>query len=365
MEKSISRRSFLKHSSSLGVAIAGGGMLAAHAADEVLKVAVVHVTPIGDIGWAKQHALAAEAIGRALPNAKVTSLENVFDPQDAERVFRQLASSGHKLIIGTSFSHGRPMQKVAPQFPRVAFEHCSGIRHLANLGTFEAKYFEGCYLAGIAAARVTRTPKIGFVGGFAIPDVLGMANGMLLGAQSVNPAAACSTIFLNSWYDPAKEKEAANTLIAQGCNVICSTTGSAAGSQAAEEKGAWSIGYASDMSKFAPTRQLTAFMLDWGSVYVKATQDVAAGRWKSEERWLGVKPGVVRMAPYHQSLPKDALALLAKTEAAIKAGTLHPFAGQLKDQGGKVRVAAGKVMPDTEIRSLNWLVQGMSGSLKS
>ncbi len=367
MTNKYSRRSVIKMLSTLGLTAVSSPLWVATAqAQKTLKVGVVYVSPIAEIGWTKQHNLGAEAIKQALGSqVELTIIDNIFDPQAAERVFRELASTGHKLIFGTSFSHGTPMQKVAPRFPDVAFEHCSGIRHLKNLGTFEAKYYEGTYLAGIAAGSVSQSKKIGFIGGFPIPDIVGPGNALLLGAQSVDPSMTASTIFLNSWYDPAKEKEATNTLIAQGCDVICSMTDTATGVQVAERKGAWSVGYASDMRKFGPTKNLTSFMLDWSEVYVNAAKDALADQWKADVRWQGLKEGLVKMSPYNDQLSKETLDRLAKTEAAIKAGTVHPYAGELKDQTGKVRVAKGSVLADGDIRGFNWLVAGMNGNMSN
>ncbi|MEX3006990.1 BMP family ABC transporter substrate-binding protein [Hoeflea sp. TYP-13] len=358
------RREFLKYSAAAGTALATGGLSSGASAQEVLKVGAVYVSPVAEIGWTKQHSLGVQAIRDEFgTNVDTTVIDNIFKPQDAERVFRELAADGNQLIFGTSFSHGTPMQKVAPRFPKVAFEHCSGIKHLKNLGTFEAKYYEGTYVAGAAAGHMSKTAKIGFIGGFPIPDIVGPANALLLGAQSVNPDTTCSVIFLNSWFDPGKEKEAANTLISQGCDVICSMTDTATGVQVAGEKGAWAIGYASDMSQFAPEHHLTAFMLDWSSVYVSAAKAVAAGTWQTSERWQGLADGVVAMAPYNSAIPADVQQKLSQVEADIAAGKLHPYAGEIKDQEGKVRVAAGQNMPDGEIRGFNWFVNGMVGNL--
>lgn len=360
----LNRRRFVASASAFG-ATSFLSLPQAQAADTI-KVGIAYVTPVGEIGWTKAHSLAASAIEAALPSkATVTAIENVFDPQDAERVFRKLAGSGHDLVIGTSFSHGTPMQKVAPQFPKVAFEHCSGIKHLPNLGIFEAKYFEGYYVAGVAAGLASKSSKLGFIGGFAIPDMIGMANALLLGARSVNPNASCITIFLDSWYDPAKEKQAANTLLAQGCDVVCSVTGTAAGSQAADARGAWSIGYATDMAKFAPNKQLTSVLFDWSGPYIQAAKDVMAGQWKARDRWLGLADGVVKLGPFNPSLPAGVVEAASKAESGIKAGAIHPFAGEIKDQAGAVRVSKGSSLADADIRSLNWFVNGMSGSLKS
>ncbi len=358
------RRKFLNYTAATGAAVAAGGWTNRLAAEEVLKVGAVYVSPISEIGWTKQHSLGIEAIKAAMGDkVEITTIDSIFKPQDAERVFREMAANGNKLVFGTSFSHGTPMQKVAPRFPKVAFEHCSGIKHLKNLGTFEAKYYEGTYIAGVAAGHVSKSAKIGFIGGFPIPDIVGPANALLLGAQSVNPDTTCSVIFLNSWFDPGKEKEAANTLISQGCDVICSMTDTATGVQVAGEKDVWSIGYASDMAKFGNGKHLTAFTLDWSSVYVAAAKAVAAGNWKSTERWQGLADGVVTMSPYNEALSAEAKAAMKKAEADIKAGSLHPYKGPLMDQAGKERVAAGSVLPDKDIRGYNWFVKGMIGQL--
>ncbi|MFD2739595.1 BMP family ABC transporter substrate-binding protein [Sulfitobacter aestuarii] len=358
------RRELLKYGAAAGLATGLSGLSGPARAAEKLKVGAVYVSPISDIGWTKQHTLGIEAIKAEFgDNVEVTEIDNVFRPQDAERVFRELAGSGHQLIFGNSFSHGTPMQKVAPRFPETAFEHCSGIKHLKNLGTFEAKYFEGTYLAGVAAGHVTQWAKIGFIGGFPIPDIVGPANALLRGAQSVNPDITCNVIFLNSWFDPGKEKEAAKTLIAQGCDVICSMTDTATGVQVAGENDAWSIGYASDMSKFGNGKHLTAFTLNWVPVYLQAARDVAAGSWESRERWRGIADDVVQMSPYNEALSAEALSAIETAHAGIIGGTLHPFGGELNDQSGASRVGAGEVLSDGDIRSMNWFVQGMIGNM--
>lgn len=357
----LNRRHMLAGTAGAGLALSP---LARARAAGPLKIGVAYVSPISDIGWTKQHSLGVEAIKAKFGDkVAVTVIENLSNPQDAERTFRDMAANGHELIFGTSFSHGTPLQKAARQFPKVKFEHCSGIVHLANLGTFEAKYYEGTYLAGVAAGKMSKSGKIGFVGGFPIPDIVGPANALLLGAQSVNPAATCQTIFLNSWFDPGREKDAASALIAQGCDVICGMTDTPSSVQAAENAGAWGIGYASDMSKFAPTKHLTAFTLDWTSEYVGSTEKVLAGTWTSEERWDGLKEGVVKMSPYNAAIPDDVKKLLAEKEEAIKTGALHPFAGEIKDQKGNVKVAAGGTLDAKGIRSINWFVAGMAGNL--
>jgi simple sugar transport system substrate-binding protein len=363
MGKGLSRRGFIN----LGGAGAAGiatGFYPARAA-EVLKVAVVFVSPITEVGWTAQHRLAANAIKAALGDqVDISVIDDIFQPQDAERVFRGFATSGHRLIYGTSFSHGGPIAKVAQQFPKVIFQDCAGTKHGPNLGSFEAKYYEAGYLAGVIAGKMTKTGKLGFLGGFPIPDIVGPGNAILLGAQSVRPDTTCKVLFMNSWSDPGKEKEGARALIAQGCDVICAMTDTPAAVQAAEEAEVWTIGYASDMRKFAPTRQLTSMIVDWSSVYVQDAKDVIAGTWKSQARWQGLKEGVVYLAPLQESLPADIKTLVAKKEEEIKAGALQPYAGEIKDQSGAVRVPKGAVMSEVDVKAMNWLVAGMIGQAK-
>lgn len=359
------RRSFLRTAAALGLSTSATGLLMrAAAAGEVLKVGVIYVSPIADIGWTRQHNDAALAIKAAFGDkVELTVVDSLFKPQDIERVLTEMATGGHKLIFGTSFSHSTPIQKVSKRFPNVVFEHCSGLKHFKNLGTFEAKYYEGTYLAGMAAGAMTKSAKIGFIGGFPIPDIVGPANALLLGARSIRPEATCQVIFLNSWYDPGKEKDAATALMSQGCDVICSMTDTATGVQTAEAGGAWSVGYASDMSSFGPTKHLTAFTLDWSSIYVDAAKRVMDGNWSMEVRWQGLAEGVVKMSPYNSAIPADMLAKLKSAEADIASGKLHPYAGELKDQSGKVRAAAGSRLSDNEIRGFNWFVEGMIGNV--
>jgi simple sugar transport system substrate-binding protein len=366
MDLGISRRKFVK-TGGLGSLALTSGLIKPQSllADEVLKIGVVLVSPVTEVGWTKQHSLAAAAAKDAFAGrVEVDIIDNIFQPQDAERVFRGFATTGHKLIFGTSFSHGAPIARVAQQFPKVIFDNCAGVKTAANLGSFEAKYYEAGYLAGIIAGKMTKTGTLGFLGGFPIPDIVGPGNAILLGAQSVRPETTCKVLFMNSWSDPGKEKEGARALIAQGCDVICAMTDSPAAVQAAEEAGVWAIGYASDMRRFAPTRQLTSMIVDWSSIYIQDAKDVMANSWAPQARWHGTKEGVVKLAPIPEIVPADVRALVAKKAEDIKQGTLQPYAGEIKDQSGAVRVAKGKVMNEEEVRAMNWLVAGMVGQAK-
>jgi simple sugar transport system substrate-binding protein len=359
-----SRRDFLRRGGA-GAALALAGASFGARAAPTLKVGFALVSPAAEAGWTRQHTLGVGAIKQALGDAvEINIIDNVFQPQDAERIFRGFATSGHQLIYGTSFSHGVAIARVAPRFPSVAFDSCAGTKILPNLGAFEARYHEGTYLAGIVAAKTSKTGKLGFIGGFPVPDIVGPANAFLLGAQSVKPQITCTIIFVNSWVDPGKEKDATLALAAQGCDVIAAMTDSPVAAQTAEQSGIWSVGYASDIRQFAPTRLLTSLILDWSSIYVQDARDVVAGAWKSQSRWQGLKEGIVKMAPYADSIAPDVRALLAKSEEGIKSGVLQPYSGEIRDQEGTVRVRAHTALSEPDIRSINWLVAGMQGRLK-
>jgi basic membrane protein A len=359
----VTRRDFLRQMSAGGVAIAAGGIGSIATAQEVLKVGIVYVSPVAEIGWTKTHDLGRRAMEAAFPGRiTTTAVENVSQAADAERVFRDLAQQGHKLIFGTSFSHGTPLLKVARAMPGSVFEHCSGIKTASNLGVFEARYYEGTYLAGIVAAKMSKSNVIGFIGGFPVPDVVGSVNALALGARSINPSITCKTLWLNSWYDPGRERDAAKTLISQGCDVVISMTDTATTVQVGEENNVWTIGYASDMSKYGPKKHLTSYVVDWSSYYVNAAREVLEGKWSAKQRWDGLKAGVVKMAPYNSAIPKDVVALVNQKQQLIINGTLHPFAGPINDQSGKQRVAKGAVMADKDIKGFNWLVEGIVGN---
>ncbi|WP_010142396.1 BMP family ABC transporter substrate-binding protein [Oceanicola sp. S124] len=357
----INRRTLLQGSAALAGTLALPRLASA---EGVLKIGQVNASPAAEIGWAKQHALGIEAIKAEFGDrVEVTVVDNTFLPQDAERVFREMAATGHGLVFGTSFSLGAPMQKVAPRFPDVAWEHCSGIVHFDNLATFEAKYYEGMYVAGVAAGHMSKTGKLGFIGGFPIPDIVGPGNAFLLGAQSVNPDITCNVVFLNSWFDPGKEKEAAAALIAQGADVLLGMTDTGVAVQTAQEQGIYSVGYASDLISFGPDSQLTSVVLDWSKDYVGAARAVLDGAWETEEAWDGLAAGVVTMAPFHEAIPAEVRAELDALVVAIGAGEVQPYAGPISDNQGNVIVPEGEVMADGAVRGIDWLAAGMIGQL--
>lgn len=349
----------------LGLALAMGLFGATQApAAEPLKVGFVYVGPIGDHGYSYQHEQGRLAVEKHFGDkVKTTFVENVPEGADAERVIRQLAASGHDLIFTTSFGFMNPTVKVARQFPKVKFEHATGYMRAPNLATYMARFYEGRYASGVAAGRLTKSNKLGYIASFPIPEVVRGANAFTLGARSVNPKAEVRVVWVNSWYDPGKEREAAEALMAQGVDVLAQHTDSAAPVQAAEEKGVWAIGQASDMSRFGPKSHLTAIVDDWSGYYIDRIQAVMDGTWKSTDTWDGFDKDMVRLAPFNPATPKDVRDEALAVEQKIKEHKLHPFAGPIRDQSGKEVVPAGKVVSDADLLKMNWFVEGVVGSI--
>ncbi len=333
-------------------------------AGEALKVGFVYVSPIGDAGWTFQHDLGRKALEKALGDKVVTKyVENVPEGADAERVIRELAGEGERLIFTTSFGYMNPTIKVATQFPNVIFMHATGYKSAKNVGIYNARFYEARYLAGVVAGRMTKSGVAGYVAAFPIPEVLQGINAFVRGMRSVSPKAELKVIWVNSWFDPGREREAAMTLISQGADVLTHHTDSTAVVQTAEEKGVWSVGYHSDMSKYGPKSQLTAATHLWGDLYIKTAQEVIGGTWKPTNIWGGIKDGMVKLAPLNVAVPAEVKEQVAKIEKEIVAGRFHPFAGPMKDNEGKVRVAAGKRMSDDEMQKMDFYVEGVQGKL--
>jgi len=337
--------------------------LPAHAADP-LKVAFVYVGPVGDAGWTYAHEQGRQALEKSLAGKVKTSyVENVPEGADAERVIRKLAADGNKLIFTTSFGFMNPTEKVAKAYPNVVFEHATGFKTSKNMGVYETRQYEGTYLQGVIAAKMSKTGTIGFVGSFAVPEVLRNINAYTLGAQSVNPKIKTRVVWINSWYDPAKERQAAETLIAQGADVLTQNTDSPATLQVAQEKGKFAFGWDSDMARFAPKAHLTASTNNWGDFYTRTAQAVMAGTWKTGEVRGGLNEGMVKMSPLNAAVPADVAKLFEQKKADIIAGKIKPFQGPIKDQSGAVRVAAGAQMADKEVHGMNFYVQGVEGTI--
>ncbi len=336
----------------------------ASAAADPMKIGFVYVSPAGDAGWTHQHDLGRQQMAAALAGKVTTSyVESVQEGADAERVIREFAAGGAKLVFTTSFGYMNPTIKVAKRFPGVVFMHATGYKRAKNVGTYLARFYEGRYLAGIVAGKMTRSNQIGYVAAFPIPEVVRGINAFTRGIRSVNPAATVKVVWTSSWYDPGKEREAAETLISQGADVLTHHTDSTSVVQTAEDKGVHAVAYHSDMSKYGPHAQITAVTHRWGKFYTEVAQQVLDGTWKSSDVWYGMKEGMIALAGFGPDVPADVAALAETRGKEIIAGTLHPFAGPVRDQGGKVRVPAGEVMSDQAMLGFDWYVEGVQGKL--
>ncbi len=356
----LSRRDFLHATAGTSLLSASGLALS----QDPVKVGFIYVSPIGDAGWTFQHDTGRKQMEQALKGKVQTRfVESVPEGADAERVIREMAQSGHQIIFATSFGYMNYMERVSKQFPKIAFAHATGYKTGPNFGIYNARFYEGRYLTGIVAGRMSKSNVLGYVAAFPIPEVLQGINAFTRGARSVNPKAEVRVIWVNSWYDPGKEGDAANTLLSQGADVVTHHTDSTAAVQAAEKAGKFAIGYHSDMSKYGPKAHLTATTHHWGDFYTRSVNDVIAGNWKPGNLWGGYKEGMVKLAPINSVVPGDVRESIAKLEADLVAGRFHPFTGPVVDQDGKERVAAGKVMADDELGKMDYYVQGVASRL--
>ncbi len=357
------RRQFLLSASAL--ALSSALPLSAFASD-IAKVGFVYVSPIGDAGWTFQHDEARRELEAHFGDRLETRyVENVAEGADAERVIREFAASGAKVVFATSFGYMNYVERVARQFPNVTFLHATGYKSGKNFGNYNARFYEGRYLNGVIAGHMSKSGVLGYVGAFPIPEVLQGINAFTLGARSVNPDIEVRVIWANSWYDPGKEREAAMTLISQGADIVTQHTDSTAVVQAAEERGVHAFGYHSDMSKYGPNAHLTATTHHWGDYYVKTLEAVLAGNWQADSLWGGFKEDMVRLAPLNPVIPDMVRAEVARLEVALREGSFHPFTGPMLDQSGQVRLAEGQVMDDAALSRMDYFVQGVSSRLPS
>ena len=335
----------------------------AMAAAAPLNVGFVYISPIGDAGWTTQHDQARKEMEKAL-GSKITTkyVENVPESADAERVIRDLAQTGSKLVITTSFGYMNPTLKVAKQFPNVKFIHLTGYKTAVNVANTNARFYEGRYLAGVLAAKMSKTHVAGYVAAFPIPEVLQGVNAFTRGMRSVDPKAEVKVVWVNSWFDPGKERDAAITLIGQGADVVTHHTDSTAVVQAAEEKGKYAIAYHSDMKKYGPKAQLAAVTHHWGAYYTRQAQAVIDGTWKTSSTWGGIKDGMVKLEGINSSVPADVKQFVAAREKELVAGSLNPFTGPIKDNDGKVRLEKG-VLDDAALSKMDYFVEGVAGKV--
>lgn len=332
-----------------------------------LKVGFVYVTPRLPAGWVHQHELGRLALEANLKKQGISVqtqfVENVSEGADAERVIRDLAQQGVGLIFTPSFGYMEATLKVAADFPEIKFESITGYKTAPNVATANARYYEGRFLSGIAAGRVSKSGVAGYVASFPIPEVIQGINAFALGMRSVNPNATVKLIWLDTWFDPAREREAAITLMNQKADVLAFHTASDAVMVAAQEKGKMAIAYHSDMRHVAPQAQLLAVTHVWGDYYSRRTLDVISGNWQSTQTWGGVREGMIKVEAFGPRLPKRVQAEVLRLQRALARGSLQPFTGPIFDNQDGVVLAQGQVMSDEQIAKMRFLVKGVVGSL--
>ena len=338
-------------------ALAVGGVAKA---EEKLKVGFVYCCPVGDLGWSYEHDQGRKAIEEAFGDRVETSfVESVSDGPDAERVIRQLAQNGNDMVFTTSFGFMNPTVKVAKSFGKVKFEHATGFKRGANVATYSSRFYEGRHILGLIAGRMTASNTVGYVASFPIPEVVMGINAFQLAAQKINPDFKTQVVWVNSWYDPAKEADATRALLSQGADVITQHTDSPAPLQAAEEAGAIAFGQAWNMESFAPNAHMTAIVDQWCPYYTGRIQALLDGTWEADNVWLGMKEGEVEMAPFNAKMPEDVKAAAQKIVDETKAGTYEVFTGPIKDQSGEVKIPEGEVIPEGDLLKMDWYVEGV------
>ena len=339
-------------------------LAAQNARTDPLKIAFVYVAPLTEAGWVRQHELGRQAVQAALGSRVETRfVENVPEGPDAERVIRDLARQGHRLIFTPSFGYMEPTLKVAREFPEVRFESITGYKTAPNVATANARYYEGRYLAGVAAGRLAT--QAGYVAGFPIPEVIQGINAFTLGMRSVNPRATVRVVWLGEWFNPPRERDAAMTLMNQGAEVLAFHTGSTAVMVAAQERGRLAVAYHSDMRRFAPDAQIAAVTHRWGDYYTRRAQALLDGSWQSGSVWGGVADGMIRVEAFGPKVPEAVRNEVNARQTEMAAGRLAVFdapAG-LKDNEGRTVLERGQRLSDAQIQTMNWLVEGVQGSL--
>jgi simple sugar transport system substrate-binding protein len=327
-------------------------------------VAFTYIGPVGDAGWTFAHDKARKAIAEKFGEKVSTRfVENVPESADAERVITDLASQGNRLIFGTTFGYMEPMLRVAREFPDVRFEHATGYKTSPNLRTYDSRTYEGAYLAGVVAGAMTTSKVLGVVASIPIPEVIRNIDSFTLGAQTVKPDVTTKVVWINRWFDPPKEGEAAQALIARGADVLMQNTDSSAVLQTAEKAGKFSFGWDSDMSQFGPNAHLASAVVNWAPYYERAVSDVLAGTWSTGQTWWGVKEGAIDLVSISEKVPAATRAQLDEIEAGLRAGTYQIWKGPIADQSGKTRVEPGAVADDAFLLAINFYVKGVEGSL--
>lgn len=347
-----------------GAAMALGLATAAVADDKKTKVGFIYVGPVGDFGWSYEHNEGRLAVEKEFGDSvETTYVESVPEGADAERVLTQMALSGHDLIFTTSFGYMDQTMNVAAKFPDVKFEHATGFKRADNVSTYSARFYEGRAVIGHIAGKMTETNKVGYIGSYPIPEVIRGINSAYLHAKKVNPDVEFNVVWVYTWFDPAKEADAAKALIEQGADVIMQHTDSTAPMTIAEEKGIIAFGQASDMANFGPNAQMTAIIDNWAPYYIDRVRAVKDGTWESKDTWDGIAPGMVELAPISDKVPADVKAEAEALSASIAAGEYHPFTGPLNKQDGSAWLAEGEVADDGTLAGMNFYIEGIKGEI--
>ena len=336
----------------------------APAKPEPLKIAFAYVGPVGDGGWTFAHDNARKAVEKEFGDKVVTSfVENVPEAADAERVFRDMVGQGNKLIFGTTFGYMEPMLKVAADAKDVKFEHATGYKQAENMRTYDSRTYEGAYMAGVIAGRMTKSNTLGVVGSIPIPEVIRNINSFTLGAQSVNPKIKTKVVWVNEWFNPPKETEAAQSLLNGGADVLFQNTDSSAVLQKAEEKGKLAFGWDSDMTAYGPKAHLGSAVINWGPYYVKAVKDALEGTWSTGGVWWGVKEGAIDIVSISDKVPADVKDKVAKIKAGLTDGSFVIWKGPIVGQDGKEVLAKDAKADDAFLGGVKFYVKGVEGKV--
>jgi simple sugar transport system substrate-binding protein len=332
-----------------------------------LKAAWVYVGPVGDAGWTFAHDQGRKEVEKEFGDkVKTTFVEKVPEGADAERVIRDLAAQGNKIIFATSFGFMEPMVKVAAEFPDVKFEHATGYKTSANMRVYDARFYHDAYVSGIIAGGMTKTNTLGFVASFPIPEVLRNINAFTLGAQSVNPKVKTKVVWVSTWFDPPKESDAAQSLINQGADVLLQNTDSSAVLQTAEKNGKFAFGWDSDMSAVAPKAHLASNVVHWGPYYIKTIKEVMDGTWKGEQRTIWGKPeGANDVIKFNEAIPEAVRKKAEEALEGLKSGAIDPFTGPIVDNAGKERLAKGAKADQDWKDKVDFYVKGVEGKIPS
>ena len=360
----LEKRSMLKLAALSAIAGAAAPALAMAPAKTPLKVAYAYVGPVGDGGYSYQHDQGRQAVQKKFGDKVITSfVENVPEGSDAERVFRDMANQGNKVIFATSFGYMDAIVKVARDFPDVVFEHATGYKTAANLSTYDCRTYEGAYMAGVIAGKMSKTGVIGVVGSVPIPEVLRNIDSFTLGAQSTNPAIKTKVVWVNDWHNPPKETEAATALINGGADVLFQNTDSPAVLKTAEQMGKRAFGWDSDMTKYGPKASLGSAVEDWGPYYIQTVQAVLDGTWHSTATWWGVKQGAIDMVSIAADVPADTKARISQIKSGLKDGSFDIWKGPITDNSGKLVLAKGATADDKFLRGITFYVKGVEGKV--